>query len=201
MKAARTDIDIDVRDREQILSMVRHIPASRMEKDDLKPHPTGVYFHDVPYDPVTECSSIPFKEAEEIGFFKVDFLNVSIYDGIRDEGHLIALMQQEPVWELLQNKDFVETQQIWQLHNHAHVLQKMKPTTIDQLAMTVAIIRPSKLHLIGRPWDEVETEIWSIPIDPTASKSYFKKAHSYSYAFAIVVQLNLIVEKLVALQS
>ena len=32
MKAAKTDIDIDVRDRSEILNLVKHIPASREEK-------------------------------------------------------------------------------------------------------------------------------------------------------------------------
>jgi hypothetical protein len=60
------------------------------------------------------------------------------------------------------------------------------------------LIRPPKLHLIGKSWSEVEAEIWTIPTDPQKAKQCFKRSHSFAYALAIVVQVNLIVEKLQA---
>jgi hypothetical protein len=62
-----------------------HVPASRVEKSDLKKHNVGVYFHDVPVDPLTGLCSVPYREAEERGFFKIDLLNLNIYKQVRDE--------------------------------------------------------------------------------------------------------------------
>ncbi len=67
----------------------------------------------------------------------------------------------------------------------------MKPTTIEQLAAVLAIIRPAKRYLLGKSWEKVMKEVWIKPEEGY----YFKKAHSVSYALAIAVQLNLIVEK------
>ena len=73
------DIDIDVHNRDKVLSNLKHIPAS-LDKD--RKHNTGVYFHSIPVNPFTSFSSIDYKEAESRGYFKVDILNVSIYDKV-----------------------------------------------------------------------------------------------------------------------
>jgi DNA polymerase III alpha subunit len=78
------------------------------------------------------------------------------------------------------------------LHGHFNVVKQMKPTSIEELAMTLAIIRPGKRHLIGRTWDQLRKEIWE-----KSNEGYqFKKSHAFAYALAIVVQLNLLVEEL-----
>jgi hypothetical protein len=59
--------------------------------------------------------------------------------------------------------------------------------------MILAMIRPGKRHLVGKTWSEVEADVWIKPNDNTY---FFKKSHSYGYALAILVQLNLIVENL-----
>ena len=43
------DIDIDFNDRTEVLKILKHIPASRLEEGKLSKHNTGVYFHRVPY--------------------------------------------------------------------------------------------------------------------------------------------------------
>jgi hypothetical protein len=70
-------------------------------------------------------------------------------------------------------------------------LQAYKPTTVEQLAMILAIIRPGKKHLMGKPFDEIEKTVW---VKPTGDEYYFKKAHAIAFATAIVVQLNRLVE-------
>ena len=57
--------------------------------------------------------------------------------------------------------------------------------------MILAIIRPAKKHLMGKPFDEIEKTVWDKPSD---GEYYFKKAHAIAFATAIVVQLNLICE-------
>ena len=42
---AKTDIDIDVKDRDVLLEKLKHIPASIINKGEVKKHNTGVYKH------------------------------------------------------------------------------------------------------------------------------------------------------------
>jgi hypothetical protein len=69
----------------------------------------------------------------------------------------------------------------------------MKPTSIEELAMVLAVIRPAKRHLIGLDWVEVKKEVWQ---RPAGNEYYFKKSHAHAYAAAIVVQMNLICEQI-----
>lgn len=184
------DIDIDFVDREQALALFDHVRASRAEAGQLVKHNTGVYLHAVPLDAVTNLCSIPYDAAEQ-DFFKIDFLNVSIYAGVRDETHLIALMNGEPLWGLLEDDSFSSL--LFHVNGHGSILRKMKPTTIEQLAAVLAMIRPAKRYLIGKDWNTVLSEVWK---KPESDEYFFKKSHATAYAVAIVVQINLICEKL-----
>lgn len=194
MKAQGTDIDIDLADRELLLRLIDHVPA--MQKDPrgrTTKHNTGVYFHDVPTDPFTGLCTLDYKTAEEVGYFKIDVLNVNIYKDVKDPDHLDRLAAQEPNWALLQHKEII--QQLFHIHGHADLVVRSKPQTLDQLAMVLALIRPGKRHLVGRPWDEIESLIW----DKGDEGYSFKRSHALGYALAIVVQLNLLQEQALGL--
>jgi hypothetical protein len=182
------DIDIDFADRTQALNILKHIDAAI---DTTKKHNTGIYCTSIPYNPVTGISTIDYKTAEERGYFKIDFLNVSVYEGVNSIQHLKKLLNMEPIWNLLLEDEF--TNNLFHVNGHGHVLRKMKPTSIEQLAACLAIIRPAKKHLLGKDWDEVFKEVWT---KPTTDEYYFKKAHAIAYAHVIVVQMNLICEQL-----
>jgi hypothetical protein len=182
------DIDIDFADRDIILSKLQHRVA---KLDSNKKHNTGVYVTECPHNPVDNLATIDYKTAEERGYFKLDFLNVSIYKDVRDEAHLTSLMEQEPLWDLLQHEEFVD--QLFHLNGHTPVLRQTCPTSVEQLAAVLAMIRPAKRHLIGESWDTVMKEVWT---KPTNDEYYFKKAHAISYAMAVVVHMNLLVEQL-----
>ena len=183
-----TDIDIDLKNRDDVLNKLKHIPASIIT-NTVKKHNTGVYFHDIPHDPTTNLSTINYKEAEELGYFKLDLLNVNIYEHVKDEAHLNRLLERNPDWTLLLHKEIV--QQLFHIHDHYEIVSQMKPTSIDQLAMVLAIIRPAKRHLLGQPWLVIEEQVWQKPRD---GSYYFKKSHAISYAYAITVQLNSLCE-------
>ena len=85
MKLKLPDIDIDVSNRSKVLE---HFASSDASLDGLKKHNTGVYFTDIPVNPITNTSSIDYKEAEDRGYFKLDILNVSLYKDIKSEDHL-----------------------------------------------------------------------------------------------------------------
>jgi DNA polymerase III alpha subunit len=150
-------------------------------------HNTGVYLHDVPVNAVEGLCSVPYDQADEEGFFKLDFLNVGLYKGIRDEQHLVELMNQEPMWGLLEEDDF--TDMLFHVNGHGEILRKMKPTSIPQLAAVLAVIRPAKRYLVGKDWNTVMQEVWQ---KPEGDEYFFKKSHATAYAVAIVVQMNLI---------
>lgn len=182
------DIDIDFGNREDILKLVKHIPASMHRDGEIVKHNTGVYVNPIPCNPITGLSNIDYDTAEELGYMKLDLLNVHVYNSVRSNEHLDELCKREPQWEKLKERDFVA--KLIHLSNHFDVVQQHLPTTMDQLAMVLAIIRPSKRHLIGRRWREINQEIW---LKPTEGY-YFKKAHAYSYAQLVMVHMNLLTE-------
>ena len=185
------DIDIDFLDREQALKLFKHIPASRIDNSKLTRHNTGVYLHPVPVNAVENLCAVPYNEAEEKNYFKIDFLNVGIYKGVRDESHLIQLMETEPLWDLLEQDDF--TQNLFHVNGHGSILRQAKPTSIEELAAVLAMIRPAKRYLIGKDWTTVMMEIWE---KPENDEYFFKKSHAVAYATAVVVQMNLICEQI-----
>jgi DNA polymerase III alpha subunit len=182
------DIDLDFPDRTKALSVLKHIDA---RLDTSKKHNTGVYCTSIPYDPLTGISTLEYKTAEDRGYFKIDFLNVSVYEGVKNKEHLTKLMETEPIWDLLLEDDFVN--KLFHVNGHGSILRQMKPTSIEQLASVLAMIRPAKRYLIGKDWPTVMTEIWTRPEN---DEYYFKKAHAIAYAHVIVVQMNLICEEL-----
>jgi len=186
------DVDIDFADREQVLKLLPHVPAmQRLPNGNTQKHKTGVYFHPVPSNPFTGWCDIDYQQAEELGFFKVDLLNVSLYQGVKSKQHLDQLANQEPLWDLLQQEDFSNL--LFHLNGHGDVLKKTCPTSVEQLAAVLAMIRPAKRYLIGKSWTMILKEVWT---KPSNGDYYFKKAHAVAYAVAIVAQMNLICEQI-----
>jgi hypothetical protein len=183
------DIDIDFVDRDQALKLFDHIPASRLDNGKLVKHNTGVYLHAVPVDAVSGLCQLPYEQAEDNKYFKIDFLNVGIYKGVKNEEHLIQLMNQEPLWDLLEQDEFVNL--LFHLNGHGDIIRKTRPTSVEQLSAVLAMIRPAKRYLIGKDWTTIMKEVWT---KPETGDYYFKKSHATAYAVAIVVQMNLICE-------
>jgi hypothetical protein len=182
-----SDIDIDFGNRDNILQHIKHVPAARRTINPIRKHSTGIYVTDIPYDAINEMANLDYADAEKRGYIKLDFLNVHVYDKIRDEEHLNSLMH-EPDWTKLNNRAFVE--KLIHLSNHYQSMQKMPEAinSIPRLAMFLAVIRPAKKHLIGLPWKEVAKTVW----DKDADGYTFKKSHSLAYAHLVVVHMNML---------
>lgn len=181
------DIDIDFADKEKILELIDHIPAMQKSGDDEQRHISGVYVTGIPDNPLTGLAAIDYEEAEKRGYFKIDFLNMSLYDAIQSEEELEVLLKEEPQWARLLDKSFCD--RLVHLNGHYDIVRKMKPESIEQLAMVLAMIRPAKRHLIGKPWEEIRKEVW---VKPTDGSYYFKHSHSIAYAHLVVLHMNLI---------
>ena len=182
------DIDIDFADRNIVLSLIDHRVA---KLDTGKKHNTGVYVTEIPHNPVDNLATVEHKEADNRGYFKLDFLNVSIYKEVKNEAHLTELMERTPLWQLLEHADFSD--KVFHLNGHSELLKQLKPNSVSQLAATLAIIRPAKRYLANKDWKTIMKEVW---IKPTNGDYFFKKAHAVGYAMACVVHMNLICENL-----
>ena len=181
------DVDIDFYDRDGVLKLFKHTPATIIKEEKTEKHKTGVYFHAVPEHPITGHSTLDYKKAEDRGYFKIDCLNVNIYKDIKSEQELVELMLANPDWSMLQDKSLVD--KLFHLNGHHHIVSKLQPKNIEQLAAVLAIIRPAKRYLLNKDWNTINREVWTKPTDGTY---FFKKSHAVAYAQAIVVQMNLI---------
>lgn len=183
------DIDIDFADRSRILELIRHTSAMQIHEGKSRKHNSGVYVTDIPYDPINDCSSIDYKQAEERGYFKIDFLNVNVYNLIPDVDTYNKLLGTPTKWELLNDRSFC--QQIVHINNHYDTLVKMPEpvNSIPRMAMFLALIRPAKRHLIGEPWQLVAQHIWTPPTD---GSYFFKKSHAVAYAHLVALNISIV---------
>jgi hypothetical protein len=182
------DIDIDLADRQQVLKLIKSIPARLAANDRDKIHNSGIYVTDIPRDPVMECAAIDYREAEARGYFKIDLLNVGIYSMIRDEQHYQTLLDREPPWSRLWS-DPAWARQIIHIGNYANLLSAMRPDSITRMAAFISIIRPGKAHLQHCAWEEIFKSVW----DGDDSRGFiFKRSHAMGYSFLVKVHMNLL---------
>lgn len=182
------DIDIDFADRTKILDLIRHTPARQMHDGHVRRHNSGVYVTAIPYDPINECAAIDYEEAERRGYFKIDFLNMSVYNLIKDPDHYAEMLARDPPWSRLWG-DPGWARQLVHVGNYTDLLSSMKPDSVPRMAAFISIIRPGKAHLQNRPWDEVFATVW----DGDDSRGYtFKRSHAVSYAALVALHMNLL---------
>lgn len=179
------DIDIDVPDRERVLELIPHI-AARQSGD--RRHNSGIYVTEIPRDPILGCAAIDYHEAETRGYFKIDLLNMTVYQQIRDPEHYDQLVAQEPPWSRLWT-DPEWAAQLVHVGNYADLLAQMRPDSVPRMAAFISVIRPGKAHLQNKPWAEVFESVW----DGDASRGYvFKKAHAISYSMLVRLHMNIL---------
>lgn len=186
------DIDIDLADRDQLLSLLDVTPARmHLQEGTVRRHASGVYPTNIPWDPVNQCAAIHFQTAEQLGYFKIDLLNMSVYTLIRDQVHYEEMLAKEPPWERLWTDSAWASQIVHVGGSTAHtkLLRTMRPDSIPRMAAFISIIRPGKAHLQNQPWDRVFETVW----DGDASQGFvFKKSHAVSYACLVALHMNLL---------
>jgi hypothetical protein len=182
------DIDIDLADRNQLLELIRHTAARQTVQGQVRRHNSGVYVTDIPTDPVHQCAAIDYEAAEQLGYFKIDLLNMSVYQLITSPEHYARAVSTEPEWtRLWQEPEWAR--QLAHVGNYTDLLNAMRPDTIPRMAAFISIIRPGKAHLQRQPWDQVFKTVW----DGDESRGYtFKKSHAISYAALVALHMNLL---------
>lgn len=189
MNRVSFDVDIDFGDRSQALNIFKPRLASIIKDGKSEKHNTGVYFQPIPCDPFTGLANIDYRAAEELGYFKIDFLNLHIYEELSNDD-VDRLVSIEPPWDLLCEPEFVK--HLIHIKDYSALISKYRPKSIDDLSIILALIRPSKKHLQNESWENIKKSIWDKPEEGY----WFKRSHSISYATAIVVQMNYIAEQL-----
>ncbi len=184
------DVDIDFKiDFDPLVYFKEAIRASMVKNKELIKHPAGAYFQSMPIDPVTDLAAIPYEQAEELGYFKIDFLHLSLLDCFENKQQIRTLLKKEPDWNLLQDRRAVS--KLFQIHKHYDLLAEVKPKSVQELADCIALIRPGKRNLaklyIKDP-NTIRQELYRKPEDGY----YFKKSHAVAYALTIVLQLHLV---------
>jgi hypothetical protein len=182
------DIDLDLADRDQLLKLIQATPARQMHQGQVRRHNSGVYVTDIPYDPVNACAAIDYEEAEKRGYFKIDLLNMSVYQLIKSPEHYEQLLKQEPNWSQLWTNT-AWAKQLVHIGNYTNLLDTMKPDSVPRMAAFISIIRPGKAHLQNKPWAEVFETVW----DGDDSRGFvFKHAHAVGYAALVALHMNLL---------
>jgi hypothetical protein len=184
------DIDIDLADRTQILSLIEHVPARQVTDGHVRRHNSGVYVTDIPRDAVNDCAAIDYETAESRGYFKIDLLNMSVYQLIQSPEHYQTMLDREPDWQRLW-QDPEWSRGLVHIGNYTDLLSRMRPDSIARMAAFISVIRPGKAHLQDRSWPEVFQSVW----DGDDSRGYvFKKAHAMGYAALVALHMNLITD-------
>ncbi len=164
------------------------IRASMIKNGELIKHPAGAYFQTMPIDPKTGLAAIPHKEAHEFGFFKIDFLHLSVLDWFSDKNQIRTLLKKEPDWTLLEDEDHVT--KLFQIHKHFDLVEKVQPSSVIELADIIALIRPGKRRMLDaylRDPKGSRKDLYNV-----VNKGDYKKSHAIAYALTIVLQLHLI---------
>lgn len=184
------DVDIDTPPNLDPLSLFPNwVRASIVKNEKLGPHPCGVFPQAIARDPVTGLAAVPYEMAEELGYFKLDFLHLTVYRHFDSRAEIEELLEIEPNWDLLLDERNVE--KLFQLSKHGELLKKLQPRSIEELADVLALIRPGKQELL--PFYITEREACRVLLYMKDDSGYsFKKSHSISYALVIVLQLHLI---------
>jgi hypothetical protein len=127
------DIDIDCRDRNDILRHIDHVPA---RKTDGTKHATGIYVQDIELDPVTALANFDYDKSE---YTKIDFLNLSTLSYFKSNEEISELISKDPNWDLLKIPEVVK--KLPQIHDHYDLIQEMNPKSVNDLVNVLHKIR------------------------------------------------------------
>lgn len=199
------DVDLDVADYDKAVAAVSgFVHASEETNGRLTKHKNGLYFQAIPKDVVTGFAAYPYKIAEDLNYYKVDILHVRVYEMVKDEEELETLLAEPINWDWFTDERFFENEdpryQLTHLAKHYYLCEQYPPQSVKDVAVLLAVIRPRKSYLIGRPWEEIKELIWQkIPEENPNNdpkKYFFKKSHGTAYALLATLHAKLIARRL-----
>jgi DNA polymerase III alpha subunit len=164
------------------------IRASMVENGVLKPHPVGIYLQTIPTDMDSHLSAIPYQQAQEYGYLKIDLLHLNLLKSFESRDEVLTVLNMKPDWTLLNYKSVVE--KLFHIKKHFDLIEKCKPQSIEDLADILALIRPNKTILIDK-YIKSKHEVRKVLYDKI-DESDLRKSHAIAYALNIILQMNLI---------
>lgn len=199
------DVDLDVSDRDRALTSLKNfIQASQVNNDVMSPHKTGIYFQRIPVDPTINLAAFPYKEAEFLGYFKVDLIPNHVYDLVESNDEIEELLSAPVDWSWFQDERFFDSDdtryQLTHLAKHMNLCEMYPPKSVEDVAVLLAVIRPRKKYLIGKPREEIDEIIWKKleeeNPDNDPKKYFFKKSHGTAFALLVILHAQLIARHL-----
>lgn len=186
------DIDIDLANPDRVRDLFKNkiTPALQIEQGEVKQHLVGVYFQTIPKDKETGIAAIPPDEAIKFGFLKVDLLSLKLLKYFESKQEIKNILKKDPDWSMLEKKEIVE--QLFQLHNHFKIVAKVKPKSIEEIADTLALIRPNKRKYLEEYLKNKDVVRKVLYVREPEDKSSFKKSHAVAYALLVALNLHLI---------
>ena len=185
------DIDIDLQTAFSLAAYIpTAVPASMVKQGELSKHPCGYYFQSIPVDKYTGLAAIPYKAAVEYGYFKIDFLHLSLLDNFTSKQEIRDLLKVEPDWSLLTNPNVVSS--LFQLNQNHSLLARVKPTSVQEVADCIALIRPGKREYLEAYLLDKKKVRPYLYRQGNDDKSAFKKSHALAYSLTVVLQLHLV---------
>lgn len=179
------DIDIDVPDRARVLDIIKHTVA---RQSNGRVHNSGIYVTKIPRDTANNCAALDYETAEQRGYFKIDILNMGVYQLIKDPDHYQQLLSANIPWSRLW-QDIEWAKQLVHIGNYTDLLIEMQPDSIPRMAAFISIIRPGKAHLQKLPWNQIFESVW----DGDESRGYvFKHSHAIGYAELVALHMRIL---------
>lgn len=184
------DIDIDTQSKFDPIKIFNNCIKATVVKDDkINPHPCGVYFQNMPKNPISGLAAIPYDVAKDLDYLKIDFLHLSVYDNFQSREEIEELLKIEPDWNLLLIPSIVE--KLFQMSKNAEILLKLKPKSIEDLADAIALIRPGKKEILNLYLANKQAARRMLYAKDDSGYS-FKKSHALAYSMVIVLQMHCI---------
>lgn len=181
------DIDIDLASNTKKEKYGVRAIIYNEETKTITAHPSGYYIDsNIPVDEITQHAAIDYKEAEILGYTKIDLLTNTFYDVFSSKDDVLASIR-DPDWSLLLNEDVIKT--IPHLHSYGDLLQLIAPTDIETLADILAMIRPGKMKYLDKYLknkNSVRKNLYRRGINGYA----FKRSHAIATATQIVAFVN-----------
>lgn len=181
------DVDIDVKSSTNKKAYGTQAMVYNSKTEKVLPHPAGFYLEPVPIDDTTGNCAFDYKFGSEFGFFKVDLLTNTVYDGFKTKEEVLEAATGDVDWDKFGDERIVA--QLPHIANHFDIIRRVNPRSIDDLADVLALIRPGKRPLLDRYIKSKDRTRHTLYKRANNDLNYFKKSHAYSYALMIIVAL------------
>jgi len=204
-----SDLDLDIPSSKSEIIRNGLTKASILtEKGTYQSHPAGIYMY-AAVPSFNGVAIIDYKEMEKMEYQKIDILNNTYLDGISNKEMIefISKIEEEDIeW-----KDLWRYAEPYQLGKYPGILREFKVSSVMDLAIILALIRPGSISNYDKMKAYIHTdtilnkksekaqkilkETYGIPVFNEQFKELgindgkyrYKKPHSIGYAYVLLI--------------